>query len=639
MISKKHYWQQPKGQVHNSLWSTLEGLERNRGERHDRWRRFLSIFMNRDVNGWTPGATTLSRKGKASHFLSGEKRLYMNPAANCVHTLAARIASQKIKPRHLTSTSGPDAWGMKQIAKKLDQAVQGEWYRGDVYRRSTPVFYDGGVVGLGAMKVWPDPVRRRVRYERVFPGLLDVDEAACQTSEPRTMFQVGYYPAEVLAERFPKSKKAIYNNVGKISLSDTPKEPGALKITDIVETGESWHLPSGPDATDGRHVICVDGADMLDEPWTVERFPFAFFRWAIPLLGFFPQGLVEDQEPMQGQLNKLLRRIQEAMHLYSVPVTFFEEGSINPADMKNVPGTMVKVQRGAQMKPHTEMPPSVSGEVFRMVDNLYQKIFEGTGVSMMSAASMKPAGIESGIALRTLQDTETGRHALLAQEWEAFFIQLSHLTVDACKQLDAVLEGGYNSRHIVKGGFEDISWGDIDMDRDAYELQCFPSSYLPHTPAGRMATVEDMLKAGFVERGQALALLDMPDLEQFTSLETAALEDIDRQISDMLVDGKAAAPEPFMDLEMGLARVTSALLRARNDGAPAERQKLLQDWIEQAMELLTPEEPPPEMGPEELAVAEEIGAANMPAGPVDMPTPIPDAQAPIDLATPADPLE
>ena len=255
-----------------------------------------------------------------------------------------------------------------------------------------------------------------------------------------------------------------------------------------------------------------------------------------------------------------------------------------------------------------------------------------SGVSQLSASAVKPAGVEAAVALRYLAESETGRHALLSQAHEDFFVDLAELTVSTAKYIHASnTEAPYYSRYRTSTGYEPINWGDIDLDRDAYELQCFPSNYLPITPAGRIQAVQEMLSAGFISKTQAISLLALPDLEQFQSLEASALEDVDRQIENMLGNGKPERPEPFQDLELAAARVVSALLRARQDGAPEDRQRLLLDYLDEVQTLLLP--------PEEAMPPEGMSTEPGPP-PEGMPVPIPEAQAPdLELATPPELLE
>lgn len=640
-LGRPHWWRGEE-EPHLGIYDVLDRLRSTVDERDARWRRYLSIALNKDVSGWRPGSLPSEEQTWRS-FISGARRLYLNPSSNCIATLGSRIASQRIRIQYLTSTSGPGAWKLRNRARKLQKAVEGEWYREDVHRKAAQVFADAAMLGMGAMAVFAH--EGRVRFERVFPGLLIVDEQACLLRPPRVLYHVDYLPAEVLIERYPKKEREIVDAVGKIRLGGAP---GLQLVTDLVETAEAWHLRSGKDANDGKRAFAIEGATLEQGDYARDHFPFALMPWQVPVIGFWPQGLIEQEEPIQGEANKLLRRVQDAMHIYSVAKTYAPQGTLDKAHLKNETGDIVEYM--GQIPPRTDMPPSVSSEVFSFLWQLVEQVYKDTGVSQLSASGVKPAGVESSVAMRTLADLETGRHALLSQAWERFFVDVAELTVEACKEI-----GGYVSRYPAKEGYEEIKWSEIDLDRDAYELQPFPTSYLPHTPAGRLSAVQEMLQAGFVDKSQALLLLQMPDVEQFTSLETAALEDIDRQIGRMLDEGSEERPEPYMDLQVAMARVTSALLRARQDGAPDDRLRLLVQYLTQADRLLNPRPPPtppgpgpgemlpPGMPPEMMAGGMPPGMppemAGAPPGVEGMPVPIPPPQADLPLAMPAAPLE
>lgn len=613
MSLQERWWN--SDEPHVDMFGVLKSLQEATDTRDKRWARAVSIYLNRGVNGWTPGLIPSEDQTWRTYVASvlgitktGEKVLYLNPSANCIAALAARIASQKIRPQFMTSTTGTEAWKVRRRARGLQRAVDGEWYRERVYRKSRTVFFDGGTVGMGVMKGF---VRGgKPRFERTWPGNLIVDEGACCTCDPRTLYQVAYPPVDVLLAEYGSDltddeEQAVEDQAGKFG---SVVESGYAQVSDLVKVVEGWHLPSTDGGDDGMHVVAVDGVTLLTEDWKWDRFPFAWLPWREPILGFWPQGLIESAEPKQQQENKLFKRIQDAMHLYSVAKTYAQKNTINPDHLRNVTGDLVEFS--GNVPPTATMPASVSSEAFAFVWQLDAKVYEEEGVSQLSASSKKPAGIESGAALRTLQDNETGRHALLSQIWEDYFCDLADLTVRLCQSIP-----GYKARaRDEKGGWEDVDWSEIDLDRDCYELQVFPTSYLPSTPAGRLATVQDMLQAQFIDQKQALQLLNMPDLDQFASLATASLEDIDRQIAFMIDKDEEQTPEPYMDLELGLARVTSALLRARQDGVPDKQLRHLLNWIEQAQALMNPPAPP---------VPPPGGDAGMPPGPLGGPGPMP----------------
>jgi len=201
-------------------------------------------------------------------------------------------------------------------------------------------------------------------------------------------------------------------------------------------------------------------------------------------------------------------------------------------------------------------------------------------------------------------------------------MDIADLTVEACKDL-----GDHVSRSRTKNGYSEIKWSEIDLDRTAYELQVFPTSFLPITPTGRLETVERLEKGGFVtSKEEARKLLSFPDLEHSDSLATAAIDDVDRQIEEML-EGEEQSPEPYMVMQQGIIdRVSAAMFRAKSYKYPEDRISLLQDWIDQAQAMQEEEVAKRQMQMEVMQAAEQMppeGAGGPPAPPQGMPPGMP----------------
>ena len=124
----QHWWKSKS--PHEGISSVLGRLAPELSDRNTRWARYLSVFHNKTISSLTPGSTPT--EAAAKNALTGEKRLALNPIRSCVDTLAARIASSKVRPQFLTSTSGPEAWTLRRQARQLQKAVEGEFARGKV---------------------------------------------------------------------------------------------------------------------------------------------------------------------------------------------------------------------------------------------------------------------------------------------------------------------------------------------------------------------------------------------------------------------------------------------------------------------------------------------------------------------------
>jgi hypothetical protein len=85
---------------------------------------------------------------------------------------------------------------------------------------------------------------------------------------------------------------------------------------------------------------------------------------------------------------------------------------------------------------------------------------------------------------------------------------------------------------------------------------------------------------GWLDKSEAMQLMDLPDLENATALATAPLEYIDMSIERMLEDGVPLRPEKWVDLKTARMRVAQALMRAQIQGVPEARWQLLATYLD-----------------------------------------------------------
>jgi hypothetical protein len=468
-------------------------------------------------------------------------------------------------------------------------------------------FRDSLVFGIGIIKVLDDG--HSVRFERVLPDEILVDEGDAFYGQPRQMHQRRYVSRQVLGGLFPKF-------ADKISQAQTSFSDEDSANPDMIAVVESWHLPSYPGAKDGKRVVSISNATLVDEEWTHDYFPFAFLRWSEGLTGFFGQGLAEELVGIQIEINKILRNIQSAQNLCSVPRVFLESQASIPgaALAPNPEGLSVVRYQGT--KPEFMTAPAMPGEVYAHLDRLERKAYEITGVSQMAASSKKPAGLDSGVALREYSEIQSERFVLVGQRYEEFFLQLARLAID---QSQALYEErpDLNVTVAVKGEAEKIKWRDVNLKRDQYLLQCFPTSLLPTAPAGRLAKIQELIQGGFISKDEGLALLDFPDLERSMSLNTSAFEDAMTIVEAIVEDGIYTTPEPYMSLPLCIRVGQSMYLKARTQGVSEEKLELLRRFIDDCNALA---QPAAEQAPAPAAVTSAPVSIEAPAA---LPEPLP----------------
>jgi hypothetical protein len=213
---------------------------------------------------------------------------------------------------------------------------------------------------------------------------------------------------------------------------------------------------------------------------------------------------------------------------------------------------------------------------------LIDESYRVTGVSQLSAASQKPAGVNSGVALQEVVDIETERFQEASRNVEQMYMDYARQLLELAREISEDPKARAEQGALLKGrrGIERVDWSEVVADREAFILQMFSASSLSQHPAAKMDQVMTLLQSQLIDPAEALRLLEFPDLEAFTSLRDAGLVDIDDTLEG-LERGRALTPEPFQDLARLRAKVQEAYLRARSGGAPDDTLDGYRDYIAQ----------------------------------------------------------
>jgi hypothetical protein len=531
------------------------------------------------------GINGLSYNKMASVQSGGVKdRISFNVVQSCIDTITAKIAKNKPKPLFLTS--GGD-YRQQKRAKRLNKFVEGLFYETDAYDIGTSAFRDAAVFGTGIIHVFEK--NGRCAWERVIPSELYVDEIEGFYGFPRQMHRAKNVDREMLLDLFGEDKDSYQAiiDANRAKADDTQTYPN---IADMVQVRESWHLPSGPGATDGKHLITIEGHCLFEEDWKHDYFPFAFLHWSKRLYGFWGQGLAEQLQSIQSEINKLLWVIQRSFHLAGTFKILLENSSkVVPEHLNNDIGAIIKY---SGTKPDYILPPMVQPEIFAHLTTLKQSAYEQAGISMLSANSQKPAGLNSGKALREFNDIETERFMNIGQNYERFYIDLAKLSIDCVKDI-AKGRKGYDVKAPTKKFIDTIDWQDVKMEDDEYVMQVYPVSSLPNDPAGRLQTISEYVQGGWLTQRQGRKLMDFPDLEAAEMLDGAAEEHLESVIESIVDDGEYTPPEPFDDLVMAMELGLKAYQHGKCNGLEEEKLELLRRFIGQAQALMAEANPPP----------------------------------------------
>jgi len=507
-----------------------------------------------------------------------------NVVQSATDTLVSRISQSKPSPTFLTDNGD---YKERNLAKKLNKFIQGEFYQTKAYEKATIALRDALVEGTGCLKIYRE--NDKVALERVFLTELLVDMNESMYGEPRQLYQIKLIDRQMLIEMFPEKKKMLED----ASKAFPEQNADSSKtVSDLVMVVEGWHLKSGPDAKDGRRSIVCSSGTLIDEDYDKDKFPFVFLHYSPRLMGFWAQGLAEQLMGTQMEINSLLYTISKAIKIVGVPRVFVEKGSkVVRAHLNNDIGSIVEY---SGTKPLYEVAPAVPQEMYAQLQRLIDYAYQQSGVSALQATSQKPAGLNSGAAIRSYDDISTDRFATLAARYDHLFIDLAYQIIELAKDI-AEETGSYQTVYPNKNGIKEIDLPECSLLKDPFIIQVFNQSSLPRDPAGRMEKVTEMAQSGMITMQEARRLLDYPDLDQIEMLANASEERIFRILDEIIEDGTYTPPDPFMDLALAEKSVVQYINLYDQAKLEPEKQQLLRDWFDQIQGLKQAAMPQPPM--------------------------------------------
>lgn len=526
----------------------------------------------------------------------GEAGRYGALSLNVVRALCQTASAKLLEtapPRAQYVTDEAD-WDTQRRAKGTSQLAEAALYRTAFDEQARGDTLLSAALGTACSKILEGHDGLPC-VERVFPWELLVDSKDGFDGKPRSLYQIAPIDREALRARFAPEDDDESEEAHALRAAIEEAEGAGLDATesddsviDEVVLLEAWHLPSSRGAGDGRHVIFTDHGILVDEPWEESSFPFAFFRWTRPLTGFWSPGVGDEIWTLQYEINLVLERIRQMLHTVAVPRVWLEEGSAaSPASLTNE--ILARhYYRGA--KPIIETARAVAPELWQYLEYLWSKAYALLGISELAASAMKPAGVDSGKALRIYADLTSGRLRGWSLAWQAYYLQVS-------EQLVALLRRG-SRRGRAELSYLDpqsrrlrrVRVADVALKEGTYAVQCLPVSSLPSTPAARVQVLDEWLNSGLVDVPTYKRLLDVPDLGAETALELAPTEACEASIWAVLYgdDDEAAQarrPGKYDDPAVWLSRGPRHLLRAQMAGCPEDRIVLLEEMLAEAAAL------------------------------------------------------
>lgn len=539
----------------------------------------------------------LSAFGTASNSAGNDHEvLSFNALLNCVKTVASKLIQHRTIP--FAVTEGGTA-SERRRAAKFNAMAAGQFQSRGVFENDEQWCMDALTFEAGVAKVFAaDGV---VNVERVFAFELWVDdiEARRGWKGVRTLYFRTPIDREVLLARYADAKPEVLESLKGYELSSADKSLYQIQSdADMVLVTEAYHLPSAKGKDDGRYVICFRGGTLVDEPYTKNRFPFAFLYQDKPLTHVWQYPLVSRITAPQREYDTGKSTIQDAVR-YAIPKLLVSnnEGKTK-VTVDDELGQIIEYESEA---PVYLTPQPIHPDYIRYVNEIPNEMLRYEGISEMSANGMVPRGMNgaSGKALQIFDDSYSERLAPFAKNRQQFYCEIGELMLDALRDLAAENNGLvvelYNNKT-----FKLCKFSEIDLGEGKYKFMVQPASVEYRSLSSKMQQAGELFNMGAINLQEYRRMLGIPDLVAVNQLDTAPIENVDAIIETILDTGEVPGIFPTNNLDIILDRAGKAVELAYLNEEDEEKIAALNEFIIRARaekEKITPPPAAPPMAP------------------------------------------
>lgn len=432
--------------------------------------------------------------------------IQQNVIYSCISTLVSKIASQKARP-FINTIKGN--FHDIQIAKAAQQYFDLVYDEQNIYKTVSMSFRDACIFDT---------------------GVVFIDKDA------KGVYRV--YPWNVYT--LPQENQ--YNKLTQV-LWKRPNYPSSLLDVKCEKEFVTWNkYYSTKD-----HVV-VDYIPEIDyykeQKWESDKLPFLFIHYETPQHGSSSQSVVDLLYGIQSEIDKILMKIEKAttatpLNMICAP----EDSTVKSDKLTNEIGQIITYTQTPNMtgSPISVVTPSfIDPQCISWLEQLKSDAYELVGISELSAMSKKPTGIDSGVALQTLENVESDRFQTQLNQILTLYVDIAKMMIDIFPKNEDVLPN-------IKERLS-IKWGDILKIKDKMVIQFSAADSLSKDPSVKLQQLQMLAQSGILPANRIASLMNMPDLELGYSFADNSLNAVQSVISDCITNDDYDVP-PYISIE------------------------------------------------------------------------------------------
>ena len=455
----------------------------------------------------------------------------LNVIKSCIDTLTSKIAQSKVRPFFNTQNGTfKDIQTVKQAQAFFD------------------LYYDAQNVNKKVSETFRDSCI----FEK---GVIYINEVS-KNIEKALPWQVFVRPAEVT---YGKLTRVYY---------ERKDYPTTLLDDDLVRKSNNEnndYVTYGVYYDTFNHIKAeiVDGVVYRKSDYKPSKLPFVFLHYCSPIVGDTSQSIVDMLNSIQLEIDNLMMKIKDASQLNPALTFCVPKGSsVKTSQLNNRVGQILEYTATPNMtgSPVTVATPAfIDSQYMQLIEELKQSAYELVGISQLSAMSTKPTGLNSGVALSTMENIESDRFETQLNQVIRAYVDIAKTCIEVFPEEDTILPED-NQRL-------SIQWKDIVEESNKMVVQFSAADSLSKDPSTKLQQLQMLAQTGIIPQTRIAQFMELPDIQSGYSLSNNAINAVLTCINDCIEKDVFEVPDfiPFTMLKEEIINTQLSLKAAASE--------------------------------------------------------------------------
>ena len=455
----------------------------------------------------------------------------LNVIKSCIDTLTSKIAQSKVRPFFNTQNGTfKDIQTVKQAQAFFDLYYDAQ----NVNKKVSEMFRDACIFEMGVIYI----------------------NEVTKTIEKALPWQVFVRPAEVT---YNKLTRVYYErkDFPTTLLDDELVTKSKCENSDYVTYGVYY------DTFNHIKAELIEGVVVRKSVYNASKLPFIFLHYCAPIVGNTSQSIVDMLNSIQLEIDNLMMKIKDASQL-NPGLTFWvpKGSSVKTSQMNNRVGQIAEYNATPNMtgSPVTVATPAfIDPQYMQLIEELKQSAYELVGISQLSAMSTKPTGLNSGVALSTMENIESDRFETQLNQVIRAYVDIAKTCIEVFPEEDTILPED-NQRLSIK-------WKDIVEESNKMVVQFSAADSLSKDPSTKLQQLQMLAQTGIIPQTRIAQFMELPDIQSGYSLSNNAINAVLTCINDCIEKDVFEVPDfiPFTMLKEEIINTQLSLKAAASE--------------------------------------------------------------------------